>query len=308
MIASLEFNRFPQNSVEADSDFRDLQCQLFNNIISDSVLFNKDSKFIVVSSFSTNFSNTFTKLIVTSMFGRSNQSIPNDDFQLIVKLIVDSSSEGAQKSKFIVDSIPSYEGAQRAASKLIVICAFGLNKGINLISASCHQQLIVAYVNMNSKICLIFREECFRTFCEGEWELIGNISTVSFIELVELIGCFSHIIGLGGTIVIVDYNGLLDLLVSLAVALLASLTCWPCRTNGSLAFSVSLAILASFAASISSITMFFWPHWPRWPHRQLNWPRPRRLHWPQLRRPQRPQWHQRPHWPNQPHLMESLAH
>ena len=37
MIAYLEFNQFPQNSVEADSDFRDLQCQLFNNIISDSV-------------------------------------------------------------------------------------------------------------------------------------------------------------------------------------------------------------------------------------------------------------------------------
>jgi hypothetical protein len=32
-------------------------------------LFNNDSKFIVVSSFPTNFSNTFTKFIVTSMFG-----------------------------------------------------------------------------------------------------------------------------------------------------------------------------------------------------------------------------------------------
>ena len=36
MIACLDFNRFPQNSVEADSDIRDLR-QLFNNIISDSV-------------------------------------------------------------------------------------------------------------------------------------------------------------------------------------------------------------------------------------------------------------------------------
>ena len=78
MIAYLEFNRFPQNCVKADSDFRDLECQLFNNIISDSVLFNKDSKFIVVSSFPTHFSDTFTKLIVTSMFGRSNQSLPNE--------------------------------------------------------------------------------------------------------------------------------------------------------------------------------------------------------------------------------------
>jgi hypothetical protein len=37
MVAYLDFNQFPQNSVKADSDFRDLQRQLFNNIISDSV-------------------------------------------------------------------------------------------------------------------------------------------------------------------------------------------------------------------------------------------------------------------------------
>ena len=38
------------------------------------------------------------------------------------RLIVGSSSEGAQISKLVVESIsiPSYEGAQRAASKLIV--------------------------------------------------------------------------------------------------------------------------------------------------------------------------------------------
>ncbi len=32
-----------------------------------------------------------------------------------------------------------------------------------------HQQLIVAYIITNSKIYLIFGEEC-RTFIEGEWE------------------------------------------------------------------------------------------------------------------------------------------
>jgi hypothetical protein len=37
MIAYLDFIRFPQNSVEADLDFRDLQRQLFNNIKPDSV-------------------------------------------------------------------------------------------------------------------------------------------------------------------------------------------------------------------------------------------------------------------------------
>jgi len=31
MIAHLDFNQFPQNSVKADSDFRDLQCQLLYN-------------------------------------------------------------------------------------------------------------------------------------------------------------------------------------------------------------------------------------------------------------------------------------
>jgi len=73
----------------------------------------------------------------------------------------------SQKSKLIVDSIPSYEGAQKAASKLIVICAFSLNELIKLISASRHQQLIVAYIKTNSITYLIFGEEC-RTFCEGE--------------------------------------------------------------------------------------------------------------------------------------------
>jgi hypothetical protein len=58
-------------------------------------LFNDDSKIIVVSSFPTNFSNTFTKFIVTSMFGRSNQSLLNDDFQLVVKLIPILTYEGA---------------------------------------------------------------------------------------------------------------------------------------------------------------------------------------------------------------------
>jgi hypothetical protein len=72
-----------------------------------------------------------------------------NDFQLVVKSI----------------SIPSYEGAQRATSKLIVICAFSLNELIELILASGHQP--------NSKISFIFGEEC-RTFCEGEWEAYAN--------------------------------------------------------------------------------------------------------------------------------------
>ena len=36
MIAYLDFNRFPQNSIEADLVFSDFQCQLFINIEADS--------------------------------------------------------------------------------------------------------------------------------------------------------------------------------------------------------------------------------------------------------------------------------
>jgi hypothetical protein len=108
-----------------------------------------------------------------------------DNFQLVVKSIL----------------IPSYEGAQRAASKLIVTCVFGLNKLIELILASGHQP--------NSKIFFIFGEEC-RTFCEGEWEqqlsnisLVGYTGLVGLIKLIELISFVGHdgifgLIGLNG--------------------------------------------------------------------------------------------------------------
>jgi hypothetical protein len=47
-----------------------------------------------------------------------------------------------------------------------IIC---LSKLFKLIDAFNHQQFIVAYVNTNSKISVIFGEDC-RTFCEEEWE------------------------------------------------------------------------------------------------------------------------------------------
>jgi hypothetical protein len=93
----------------------------------------------------------------------------------------DTSNVFSQKSKLIVNSIPSYEGAQKAALKLIVICSFGLNELIKLISASRH-------FKTNSKIYLIFGEEC-RTFCEGEWEQqVGNISLAEYTSRISLIG------------------------------------------------------------------------------------------------------------------------
>ena len=74
------------------------------------------------------------------LIGTSNVP-PNFERELAFddKASFDTSNVFSQKSKLIVDSIPSYEGAQRAASKLIVICAFGLNELIKLISASRHQ-------------------------------------------------------------------------------------------------------------------------------------------------------------------------
>ncbi len=68
--------------------------------------------------------------------------IPNILFEEPHGLIVTSDAPSnifSQKSKLIVNLIPSYEGALRqAASKLIVNCAFDLNKLIKLILASCH--------------------------------------------------------------------------------------------------------------------------------------------------------------------------
>ena len=137
MIAYLDFNRFPQNSVEADLDFRDLQCQLFNNIISDSVFsdfqrqpfinIEADSDFsqFLSSILQLNIRMVANKVIHRTIQAklrrmiqaklRQNQVTPatirNDSFKLIDTL----ASEGAASKdsfKFIVESI--LEGARFA--------------------------------------------------------------------------------------------------------------------------------------------------------------------------------------------------
>ena len=82
----------------------------------------RSSKFIVVSNsegeiskaeseyFGINGQISLTELIVTSMFGRSNQSLLNNDFQLVVRLIPILTSEA--------------EGARAPSSKLIVGCGY----------------------------------------------------------------------------------------------------------------------------------------------------------------------------------------
>jgi hypothetical protein len=63
MIAYLDFNQFPQNSVKADSDFRDLQRQLFNNIILDSVFIDFQCQLFINIKADSNFSQ-FLSLIL----------------------------------------------------------------------------------------------------------------------------------------------------------------------------------------------------------------------------------------------------
>jgi hypothetical protein len=95
----VEFNVFPHSEGECNAliIFGDKAAPLKSDGAQSAPnsLFNDNSKFIVGSSFPTNFSNTFTKMIVTSMFGRSNQSLLNNDFQLVIKSILTLTSEGA---------------------------------------------------------------------------------------------------------------------------------------------------------------------------------------------------------------------
>ena len=85
MIAYLEFNRFPQNSGEADLDFRDLQRQLFNNIISDSVFSDFQRQlFINIKA------NTFASLVCAPV--TSSNQINRDKSSATFKLVVASVS------------------------------------------------------------------------------------------------------------------------------------------------------------------------------------------------------------------------
>jgi hypothetical protein len=78
----VEFNVIPHSEGECNASiiFGDKAALLKSDGAQSAPnsLFNDNSKFIVVSSFPTNFSDTFTELIFTSMFGRSNQSLLND--------------------------------------------------------------------------------------------------------------------------------------------------------------------------------------------------------------------------------------
>jgi hypothetical protein len=135
--------------------------------------YSRSSKFIVASNsegeiskaelecFGINGQISLTKLIVTSMFGRSNQSLLNDDFQLVVKLIPNL----------------TFEGAQAPSSKLIVGCGYS--------EISFHF----------CKDCRIFREGVK----DSTIDIVSNNGIVGHISLVGL-GGFSGISGLVGRI------------------------------------------------------------------------------------------------------------
>jgi hypothetical protein len=63
MIAYLDFNQFPQNSIKVDLDFRDLQRHLFNNIISDLVFSDFQRQLFINIKADSNFSR-FLSLIL----------------------------------------------------------------------------------------------------------------------------------------------------------------------------------------------------------------------------------------------------
>jgi hypothetical protein len=112
MIAYLDFNRFLQNSVEADSDFRDLQRQLFNNIISDSVFSDfQHQLFINIKA------NTFTSLVCAPV--TSTNQFNQDKFSATFKLVVASVSKNNASS---FDNKPSSTFQLVVAIKANAIC------------------------------------------------------------------------------------------------------------------------------------------------------------------------------------------
>ena len=77
MVAYLDFNQFPQNNVEADSDFRDLQHQLFNNIISDSVFSDFQHQLFINIEADSNFSQFLSTICQLKKISSAFQMVAN---------------------------------------------------------------------------------------------------------------------------------------------------------------------------------------------------------------------------------------
>jgi hypothetical protein len=105
MIMYLDFNQFPQNSIKADSDFRDLQRQLFNNIISDSVFSDfQHQLFINIKA------NTFASLVCAPV--TSTNQFNRDKSSATFKLVVASVSN---------NNVLSFDDKSSSTFKLVVV-------------------------------------------------------------------------------------------------------------------------------------------------------------------------------------------
>ena len=147
MIAYLDFNQFPQNSVKADSDFRDLQRQLFNNIISDSVFSDFQRQlFINIKA------NTFASLVCapvtsTNQFNRDKSSAT---FKLVVASVPKnnaSSFDNKPSSTFqLVVAIKANANLQttrgEAAPQFNVGCLYELIVDSKYPNRSSHQLIV----------------------------------------------------------------------------------------------------------------------------------------------------------------------
>jgi len=281
----VEFNVIPHSEGECNASiiFGDIAAPLKSDGAQSAPnsLFNDDSKFIVVSSFPTNFSDTFTRLIVTSMFGRSNKSLLNDDFQLVVKLISILTSEGARAPSFKLIVGCGYSEISFHFCKNCIIFREGVKDStIGIVS----NNGIVGCINHNGLVGHIGLDPlghkglsgvislgisfivlgfvgfiglgfvCFISLC-----LVSIVGLIDHISLVG-IGGFSGISGLIGLVSLVSLIGLIGLvgLISLGklgvTSLVGSSASSDRRLIGLVGFMIcSLSMIA--AAAILSVVV-----------------------------------------------------
>jgi hypothetical protein len=231
MIAYLDFNQFPQNSVEVDLDFRDLQRHIFNNIISDSVFSDFQGQLFINIKADSNFSQ-FLSLILHQAWcdhqhlvsfvshwdyhWSANVTKSNNALSFNIKSASAIKSLHGKASDIIVVSIVALQ--QRAAMSDFNVIYFASH-----IDKSNHEgawaqatsfqtsKLIVIY----SKTSLHFCKDC-RIFCEGEWEQQRqlnrhtNLVGVGLIVHISLVGC-TEFIGLDGLIGCIGCNDLIGI-------------------------------------------------------------------------------------------------
>jgi hypothetical protein len=138
-------------------------------------------------------------------------SFNNSSFQLVVKFILISNSEGAQFAPTITASIKAASTYFNAKLKLIVKSASDalrsegakILKIFHCLNSKGVQITKLIVVSVNSKIHLHFHNNC-RIFCEGEWWSTTSKTCSVFtylidgkLELIELNPAFGHNLAFG---------------------------------------------------------------------------------------------------------------